>query len=187
MSLFSSFIFPTNSFLSWIDKSFLGLARVSIGTKPSYFFRYFLAAIKSFPEKSHITYLYLFSQSSKYSTISSVHRSFLFTSFCFTPMFFFLFASRFHSTCIVCSVCYFSLLTCMCSQEQITSARQVTLPGALIWGKTRDSSSRRYIGIGYPIYRLFHIKQVGYILLTCKNPTYRLAELYSLVDILLSI
>ena len=91
MSLFSSFIFPTNSFLSWIDKSFLGLARVSIGTKPSYFFRYFLAAIKSFPEKSHITYLYLFSQSSKYSTISSAHRSFLFISFCFTPMCFFFF------------------------------------------------------------------------------------------------
>ena len=37
MSLFSSFIFSSNSFLSWIDKSALGLAGVSIGAKLLYF------------------------------------------------------------------------------------------------------------------------------------------------------
>ena len=38
MSLLFSFIFPSNSFLSWIHKSGLGLAGVSTRPKPSYFF-----------------------------------------------------------------------------------------------------------------------------------------------------
>ena len=102
MSLFSSFVFPSNSFFSWIDKSTLGLAGISIGPKPSYLFaisfrwlqyRTVLSSSKSFSEKPHIT-LYHFSESSNYTTISSVHWNFslfsLLVSISVPHVFFFL-------------------------------------------------------------------------------------------------
>ena len=42
ITLFSSFIFPSYSFLPWIDKSAFGLTGVSVGSKSSYFFFPFL-------------------------------------------------------------------------------------------------------------------------------------------------
>ena len=59
MSLFSSFIFPSNSFLSWINKSALGLAGVWTGLIVSCYFGIsfrcllywtILSASKSFPD-----------------------------------------------------------------------------------------------------------------------------------------
>ena len=104
MGLFSSFIYPSNSFLSWINKSTLGLAGVWTFIL-SYFFAISFSRLlywtvlltsKFFPENSHIT-LYLFSESKKYSTISAVHWNvFLFSLWVSVslPYVFFLFASR---------------------------------------------------------------------------------------------
>ena len=87
MGLFSSFIYPSNSFLSWINKSALGLAGVWTFIL-SYFFAIsfrrllywtVLSTSKFFPENSHITF-YLFSESKKYSAISAVHWNVFFFS-----------------------------------------------------------------------------------------------------------
>ena len=87
MGLFSSFIYPSNSFLSWINKSTLGLAGVWTFIL-SYFFAIsfrrllywtVLSTSKFFPENSHITF-YLFSESKKYSAISAVHWNVFFFS-----------------------------------------------------------------------------------------------------------
>ena len=104
MSLFSSFTFPSNSFLCLINKSALGLAGVWTGLIFScYFgisFRYILywtslSASKSFPDNSSIT-LYLFSESRKYSSLQSPETSFFFPyqfTFLSHTLFFFLFES----------------------------------------------------------------------------------------------
>ena len=187
------------SFLSWIDKSALGLAAVSIGLKPSYFvaisirsslYGKVFTGSKSFQEKSHIT-LYLFSECIKYSTISSVHWNFslfsLSVSVSLSYSFFFLLGGslkfwlstkNFH----VFSqhvVCYFLLLTRMCTCETITSTRQAISPGGFIWGERWDNPSGRYICyaincLSKTIYRIGDIyiyispvsyKQVGDVLL----------------------
>ena len=98
--------------------------------------------------------------------------SLFFISFCFSPICFFLFpwgflkVLAFHQNLHVFSwhvVCYLILLTCMCTCEKTTSARQVISPEAFIWGEIRDSPPRRYIG--YTIYRLFKtIYRLGDIL-----------------------
>ena len=174
MSLFSSFIFPSNSFLSWNDKSALGLAGVSIGPKLSYFFaisfRNLLYWIKvcrhqSPFQKSH-TLLYNFVvnlvsiEPSLWSTETCLF--FVYQFLFHSHIIFFLFTLRFlkvlvfHQNFHVFSrhvVCYFLLLTSMCICEKITSARRIISPGAFIWGERRDSPPARYIG--YPIYRLF--------------------------------
>ena len=94
MNLFSSFIFPSNSFLSWINKSALGLAGVWTGLILSCYFGIslrcllywtILSASKSFPENPPIT-LYLFSESSKIQL--SLHPPE--TSFFFSYQFLFL-------------------------------------------------------------------------------------------------
>ena len=87
MSLFSSFIFPPNSFLSWINKSALGLAGVWTGLILSCYFGIsfrcllywaILSTLKSFPDNPPIAF-YLFSESRKYSISSVPWNVFLFS------------------------------------------------------------------------------------------------------------
>ena len=131
VSVFSSFIFPSNSFLSWINKSALGLAGVWTGLILSCYFGIscrcllywtILSASESFPENPPIT-LYLFSESRKYSTISSVPWNiFLFSlsvsvslpyAFFFTWKFHKILAFRQSFHVFSCHVVYFLLLTRM--------------------------------------------------------------------------
>ena len=129
MSLFSSFIFPSNSFLSWINKSALGLAGVWTGLILSCYFGIsfrcllywtILSVSKSFPDNPPIT-LYLFSESRKYSTISSVPWNVFLFSLSVSvslPYAFFLFTWKFHKILAFhqsfhvfsCLVVYFLLL-----------------------------------------------------------------------------
>ena len=139
MSFFSSFIFPSNSYLYWIGKSALGLAGISIGPKPSYFFALSLCSLLSFPEKSHIT-LYLFVLNHLIGSLKLL--SFFFITFRFCHKCFFLFAWRFlkvlasNQNSHVFSrhvVCYFLLLTRMWTYEKTTAARQVIWSGTFVW------------------------------------------------------
>ena len=161
LSLFSSFIFLSNPFLSRIDKSALGLG-VSVGLKPSYVFAIsfssllswtVLLASKSFPERSYII-LYFFNESSKYSNISSVHWNFSLFSISISashPDFFFLLGGTI-KFCLSTKIsvfsqdaaCYFLLLTRMCTCKKITPAKRVISPGAFLWGERRDSPPRQY-------------------------------------------
>ena len=156
MSFFSSFIFPSNSYLYWIGKSALGLAGISIGPKPSYFFTLSLCSLLSFPEKSHIT-LYLFVLNHLFGSLKLL--SFFFITFCFCHICFFLFAWRFlkvlasHQNSHVFSrhvVCYFLLLTRTWTCEKTRTARRVIWSGTFVWEEEEiahlnDISTTRYI------------------------------------------
>lgn len=115
-------------------------------------------------QKSYILLYYLFRESSKYSTILSVHWNFFlfFISFCFSPISFFLFAWRFHNVLAFHQsfqvfsryvVCYFLLLIPMRTFEKITLASQAISLWVFIWGEKIDSPPRQYID--YQIYRFF--------------------------------
>ena len=168
MSLLTSFIFSADYFLCWIDKSALALAGVSIGPKPSYLSPFLftiywtvLSASKSFPEKSHIT-LYLFSKSSKHSTISSVHWNFPLFSLLVSvslSFVFLLFAWRSHEVLAIHQnfhtlsrhvACCSLLLTCMSHSKKLHRQGGLSHLGRFILVERRNSpldtiSATRYI------------------------------------------
>ena len=173
MNLFSSFIFPSNSFLSWIDKSALGFAGVSVDQNFHTFSSFLLAVYctkqfcrhqSPFQKSGVLLYTSMVNLVSIQQFLRSTKASLFFLyQFLFISHMFFSFClevpesfgsppkfHHFQSTCCI----LFLLLTSMCTCEKSTSARRVISHGAFIWGERRDSAPPPRWYIGYPIYRL---------------------------------
>ena len=158
MNLFSSFIFPSNSFLSWIDKSALGFAGVSVDQNFHTFSSFLLAVYctkqfcrhqSPFQKSGVLLYTSMVNLVSIQQFLRSTKASLFFLyQFLFISHMFFSFClevpesfgsppkfHHFQSTCCI----LFLLLTSMCTCKKSTSARRVISHGAFICGERRDS------------------------------------------------
>ena len=179
MSLFSSFIFPSNPFLSGIDKSALGLEfqlDQNIHTFSAFHFtvyctEQFCQHQSRFQNSDTLLYTSMVNLVRIQQSLLSTETSpFFLYQFLFLSHMFFSFAWRFlkvlalHQNFIFFSqhvVIFY--LGHACAHAKKALARRVILHAALIWGERRDSPPRRYIG--YPIYHLFKtIYRLGNIL-----------------------
>ena len=169
MSLFSSFIFPSNPFLSWIDKSSLGLEfqlDQNIHTFSAFHFtvyctEQFCRHQSPFQNSDTLLYTSMVNLVRIQQPLRSTETSpFFLYQFLFLSHMFFSFCLEvpqvlgLHQNFIFFSphvVIFYHGHACAHAKKAL--ARRVFLHGALIWGERRDSPPRRYIG--YPIYHFF--------------------------------